>query len=253
MDVVEPPKVMDYQELMDSQARRDELARLDYKETERVVLFNICHGELPVHITTMGKIKYVTTYVPVENLNRLIKAPTATCSVSSKHRDSLYLRMMSDICLPYINFEKVFNDDDDFMQSCKEQLIPASGDLKSQLLPENDKAQTRKTGKKPSGRIITQSISKSKNTFEYVKSNQGEQIKNKIWSSDNNVGIFIILPVKFKLPYIPTGVTGILFPELATRPVYNVYPQNMFDHLIGRVTIMNGEYYIRYILKEQIY
>ena len=239
---------MDYQESMDYQERMYELMRLEYKETERVVLFNTCHGELPVHIrSTKGKshnIEYVTTYVPAINLNRLIKAPTATCSVTSKVGDRQFLSIMRDICLPYINSEKFFNDDD-FMQSCKEELIPVSLDLKSQTLPENDKAQTRKTGKISSG-IITQSISKSKKTFEYVKSNQGEQIKNKIWTSGNNLGIFIILPVKFKLPYIPTGVTGILFPELATRPEYNVYPRHMFSHLIGRVSTMNGEYYIKY-------
>ena len=219
---------------------------VDYDETARVVLFNICHGALPVEVSIgkTVKTKYITTYVPVRNLNRLIKADTSICSVDSYRMNTQLFTIMRDICFPYTNLGKFF-DDDEFMLNCKEQLIPASDDLRIPL-PADEMVQTR-TGERLSG-IIAQSISKSKNIFQYVKSNQGEIIKNKKWGPGFGRGIFIMLPVKFELPYTPTGG---LFNQLTTygpdiRTEYNVYPSAMFTHHIGGVSIENGKYYIRY-------
>ena len=164
-----------------------------------------------------------------------------------KRREQLKI-LREDVCWPYM-IGKQF-DDDEFMERCKEELILSSADLKSQLLPSAP-IQTRMQPTQHFSDYF-KDISECTNTFEYVKSKQGEKIKNKVWSADDWSGIFIMFDVVFELPYTPTGLpfdilnTGNITLEPNLRTHNDVYPRRMFEQPIGKVSIVDGKHYIRY-------
>jgi hypothetical protein len=216
----------------------------NYDERARVVLFNLCHGVVPVEYSRIGKtdkFDFPSIIAPTDT-DKLLKAPTGICSISSETDRMQSLQKLHEVCWPYSTGIKKF-DDDEFMERCKEKLILSSDDLKSQVLPSAP-IQRRS---QPTQRFSDyfKNISECTNTFEYVKSRKGEKIKNKKWGPSN-------MSVIFELPYTPTGLpfdilnTGniTLEPNLRTRD--NVYPRPMFDQPIGRVSIVDGKHYIRY-------
>jgi hypothetical protein len=222
-----------------------------YDERARVVLFNLCHGALLVEYSITGKTEnfdFSSTIAPT-NIDKLLKAPTAICSISSKFKRREQIQILHKVCLPYMIFNKKFVDDE-FMERCKEELILSSDDLKSQLIP----SASTQTRSQPTQSFSDnfKDISKCTNTFEYVKSKRGEKIKNKVWAPDNLSGITIMFDVIFELPYTPTGLpfdklnTGNINFAEDLRTHNNVYPQRMFLQRIGRVSIVDGKHCISY-------
>lgn len=216
---------------------------------ESVVLLNLCHGSLPVNYTRKKTIENFTykTIMAATNLSRLIKAPTSICCVSSDLDQKLYLEIVSEMCSTH------FVWDDEFMNQTKERLIEASSDLKSQLIKPIP-VQTRRTKNEVDQfGDYTQDISKCTNTFEYVKSNMGDTIKNKEWTTDDHSGIIIMTDVTFQLPYVPSGILTLEMLDMGniihtnTSTTKSPYPQEMFMQKIGRiVSIKNGKCYITY-------
>lgn len=225
-----------------------------YDERARVVLFNLCHGKLLIEYSIRGKTEnfdFSSTIAPT-NIDKLLKSPTAICSISSAKDRMESLQKVKEVCKPYLFGDKTFVDRE-FMETCKEQLISVSCDLKSQLLPSASASIQTRTQPKQSFSDYFKDISECTNTFEYVKSKRGEKIKNKVWGPDDGSGIFIMLDVIFELPYRPIGLpfdklnTGnINFANDFLRRPDNVYPQPMFEQRIGRVSIVDGKYYISY-------